>query len=29
MSLELSLGVALAACLLVYFLLALLRPEKF
>jgi K+-transporting ATPase KdpF subunit len=29
MSLDLSLGAALAACLLVFFLIALLRPEKF
>lgn len=29
MSLDVSLGAALAVCLLVYFLVALLRPEKF
>ncbi|OYX48798.1 MAG: potassium-transporting ATPase subunit F [Alphaproteobacteria bacterium 32-64-14] len=29
MSLDLSLGAALAVCLLVFFLIALLRPEKF
>jgi K+-transporting ATPase KdpF subunit len=29
MSLDLSLGAAFAACLLVFFLIALLRPEKF
>jgi K+-transporting ATPase KdpF subunit len=29
MSLDLTLGAALAACLLVFFLVALLRPEKF
>ena len=29
MSLDLSLGAALAACLLAFFLIALLRPEKF
>ena len=29
MSLDLTLGAASAACLLVFFLIALLRPEKF
>lgn len=29
MSLDLTLGAALAACLFVFFLIALLRPEKF
>jgi K+-transporting ATPase KdpF subunit len=29
MSLDISLGAALAACLLIFFLVALLRPEKF
>lgn len=29
MSLDLLLGAAVAACLLMFFLIALLRPEKF